>query len=387
MIAKQKIHKANNFMGAFDYNDQKLDHKDPMQRAELLDHNFMSYKREAVSKEVSFLQQLRPNLTRDAYHVSLNFAATDKLSNKQLVAVAREYLNGMGFDNNLYGIWKHHDADHQHIHLLASRIRYDGSVVSDSNNYRRSESLCRQLEKKYGLAVVPSSNEAQERAPNKDELEMVQRTGKPSDRMLMQESVKLALARSNSIDGFIKNCQEQGVYLLFNQSKTTGRVSGITYVMDNGFLAKGQKLGNMYKWKNIQDNLRYEQSTDSKAISEANSRTRAQFEDLLSKGDERHQKGNSDVGTDPKHDHTESASHSRGDQRTERHGDTANAHSNSSGAFGDQERIPENEKVDRDLFSNGASATYSGISSFVGGASTNDIDDDELKRKRRRRKR
>jgi len=104
MIAKQKIHKANNFMGAFDYNNQKLDHKDPKQRAELLDHNFMSYEREAVSKEVYFLRQLRPNLTRDAYHVSLNFAATDKLSNKQFVAVAQEYLNGMGFDNNLYGI-------------------------------------------------------------------------------------------------------------------------------------------------------------------------------------------------------------------------------------------------------------------------------------------
>ena len=374
-------------MGAFDYNDQKLDHKDPMQRAELLDHNFMSYEPEAVSKEVSFLQQLRPNLTRDAYHVSLNFAATDKLSNKQLIYVAQEYLNGMGFDNNLYGIWKHHDADHQHIHVLASRIRYDGSVVSDSNNYRRSESLCRQLEKKYGLAIVPSSDESQERAPNKDELEMVQRTGKPSDRMLMQERVKLALAKSNSIDGFIKNCQEQGVYLLFNQSKSTGRVSGITYVMDNGFLAKGQKLGNMFKWKNIQNIVKYEQSRDSKAISEANSRTRTQFEDLLSKGDERHQKGNSDVGTDPKRDYTESTSNSRSDQGTGGGGDEPQSSGNFSGTFENEEGVSENEKVDRDLFSNSVSATYSGTSSFVGGASTNDIDDDELKRKRRRRKR
>src|SRR5690606_9520121 len=130
MIAKQKIHKANNFMGAFDYNDQKLNHKDPKQGAELWDHNVRSYEREAVSTEASFLQQLRPNLTRDAYHAALNFAAADKLSEKQLVGVAQEYLKGMGFDSNLYSIWKHHDADHQHVHALASRIRYDGSVVS-----------------------------------------------------------------------------------------------------------------------------------------------------------------------------------------------------------------------------------------------------------------
>jgi hypothetical protein len=386
MIAKQKIHKANNFMGAFDYNDQKLNHKDPKQRAELLDHNFIRYDREAVSKEVSFLQQLRPKLTRDAYHVSLNFAAEDKLINKQLITIAQEYLRGMGFDNNLYSIWKHHDADHLHIHALASRIRYDGSVVSDSNNYKRSEALCRRLEQKYGLAVVRSSEEAEERAPNKDELEMVQRTGKPSDRMLMQERVKLAVAKSNSIESFIKKCQEQGIYLLFNQSKSTGRVSGITYVMDNGFQAKGQKLGNMYKWKNILNTIRYEQGTDSKAISEANSRTRARFADLLSQGDERDQNRDGRVDQRAKSDSTESTNHSRGDQRTESRGDEPEPNSNSTGAFGSEEGVSENEKADCDLLSNGASTAIGHLSGFVGGASANDVDDDELKRKRRRKR-
>lgn len=373
-------------MGAFDYNNQKLNHKDPKQRAELLDDNFVRYEREAVSKEVSFLQQLRPNLTRDAYHVSLNFAETDTLSNKQLVAIAQEYLSGMGFDNNLYSVWKHHDADHLHIHALASRIRYDGSVVSDSNNYKRSEALCRRLESKYGLAAVRSSEEAQERAPSKDELEMVQRTGKPSNIMLMQERVKVAFSKSNSIESFIKNCQEQGVYLLFNQSKSTGRVSGITYVMDNGFLAKGQNLGNMYKWKNIVNNIRYEQGTDSKAIREANSRTRARFADLLSQGDERHQKRDDGFGERAKRDSTESTNHSRGNQVTRSGGDEREPTSNSPGAFGDEERISENESADRDLLSNGASTAIGHLSGFVGGASANDIDDDELKRKRRRKR-
>src|SRR5690606_40394884 len=48
-----------------------------------------------------------------------------------------DYLTGMGFDDNAYALWQHFDADHLHIHVLASRIKYDGSVVSDSNN--RSE--------------------------------------------------------------------------------------------------------------------------------------------------------------------------------------------------------------------------------------------------------
>lgn len=260
-------------------------------------------------------------------------------------------------------------------------------VVSDSNNYKRSEALCRRLEQKYGLTAVRSSDETQERAPNKDELEMVQRTGKPSDRMLIQERVKFAMTKSNSIESFIKNCQEQGVYLLFNQSKTTGRVSGITYVSENGFLAKGQKLGNMYKWKNVQNILGYEQSANSKAISEANVRTRARFAGILLKGDERHQERNSDSGTDPKCHYTESTSHSRGDQGTGRGGNEPESSGDPSGTFRNEERVSENEKADRDLFSIGVGATISSISGSIGGASANDLDDDELKRKRRRRKR
>lgn len=387
MIAKQKIHIANNFMGAFDYNDQKLNHKDPNQRAELLDHNFLSYERDTVSSEVSFLHQLRPKLTRDAYHVSLNFAATDKLNDKQLIAIAQEYLKGMGFDNNLFSIWKHNDSDHLHIHALASRIRYDGSVVTDSNDYKRSEALCRQLESKYRLEVVGSSREAKERAPNKDELEMIQRTGKPSERMLMQEKVKLALARSGSVESFIRNCREQGLYLLFNQSKSTGRVSGITYVMDTGFLAKGQKLGNMYKWNNILKEVHYEQSTDGKAINEANSRTRARFADLLSKGDKRHQERVDVFGERAKCDTTESTNHSRGSQNSERAGDEREPSSSSSKIVGNEERVFENETADRHQFFNSAGSAFSSFSSFVGGASANDVDDDEQKRKRRRQKR
>ena len=62
MIAKQKIH---GFVAAFDYNHQKMELENPKERAELLDHNFFKYDRESILKEISFLKQLRPNLTRD----------------------------------------------------------------------------------------------------------------------------------------------------------------------------------------------------------------------------------------------------------------------------------------------------------------------------------
>src|SRR5690606_5301499 len=53
--------------------------------------------------------------------------------------------------------------------------------------------------------------------------------------------------------------------------------------MDNGFIAKGQKLGNQYKWNNLKDRINYEQSRDGAAARSANSETRARFKDLLEK--------------------------------------------------------------------------------------------------------
>lgn len=379
MIAKQKIHQANNFMGAFDYNDRKMDHKDPKQRAELLDHNFIQYNRSSVVKEVAMVGKLRPKLTRDAYHVSLNFAKSDKLDNKQLVSLTQEYLKGMGFTENLYAIWKHNDADHLHVHALASRIKYDGSVVSDSNNYKRSEALCRKLEAKYDLQQVQSSKEALERSPNKDELEMIQRTGNLSNRMMMQEAVKSAVRSSNTVAIFISNCEKQGIHLLFNQSASTGRVSGITYVMD-GFVAKGQKLGNMYKWNNINQKIGYEQSRDRKAISETNDRTRTRFEDLLAQREPRNKKNNSTRGATTGY-YPQDAFGDQGEREGTR------PHIDRSGAFENEERIQENENTDRDFLSHAIGSLLGSAGGVAGGISHNDVDEDELKRKRRLRRR
>jgi hypothetical protein len=56
----------------------------------------------------------------------------------------------MGLDKNLFAIIRHTDRDHDHIHIAASRIKLDeqGTCVSDSWNYLRSEKLIQELEEK-----------------------------------------------------------------------------------------------------------------------------------------------------------------------------------------------------------------------------------------------
>ncbi|AGA79732.1 relaxase/mobilization nuclease domain-containing protein [Echinicola vietnamensis] len=278
MIAKQSIGK--NFMGALDYNLKKMVASDEGKRAEVLETNFTSLDREMVQREVELMKSMNPGLKRNTYHVSLSFGKEEKISNAKMLSIAGEYLKGMGFDDNAYVIFRHHDADHSHCHLLALRNRFDGSVVSDSNNFRRSESLVRKLEKKYGLQQVKSSKEAKIKAPNKDEIEMVMRTGKPSKKMVLQQIVGEALNQTNTMADFIQKVEVAGANLLFNQA-STGRVSGVAYCY-GGFKAKGQSLGNQFKWKNIANTLNYEQTRDRQAIGQANTRTTSKYPGGLS---------------------------------------------------------------------------------------------------------
>src|SRR5690606_6238920 len=165
-----------------------------------------------------------------------------------------------------------HDSNHSHCHLLALRTKLDGSTVSDSNNYIRGEKIVRQQETKYGLQQAEASERSTLRPHDTDELEMVQPTGRASRKMVLQEKVNSALLKSRSLKSFITHLEQAGVRVLFNQA-STGRVSGITYFMDD-FRAKGQALGNRFKWANIIKIIDYEQTRDSQKISQANRRTR-----------------------------------------------------------------------------------------------------------------
>ncbi|MCC8409073.1 relaxase/mobilization nuclease domain-containing protein [Mucilaginibacter sp. UR6-1] len=367
MIASQKIGKS--YMGALGYNLRKLDSPDPKRRAELLATNFSSMDMQIIKREVELVRMLRPSLNRYVYHTSLNFSPEEaaELDNEKLLSIAHRYMDGMGFTNNQYMIFRHYDAEHPHIHLLLNRISFDGSVVSDSNNFKRSEALLRKLEREYNLLLVEQSsyvaiehkskvsvyqtNRTFSRAPKKDEIEMAIRRGEPSDKMLLQEKLSLILKqRDLSMQDFVQQCEANNIFLLFNQ-QSTGRVSGITYFYGN-FKAKGQALGSKFKWTELLKTLNYEQVRDSAAISEANRRTGA------INGDTAEQQGGTRIAA---------RSRKGNDEPVPGNGqDTGNRDADRTKAIGDRKAV--------DRFENGASQGNTDVAHPVRAAADHEYD-------------
>lgn len=90
-------------------------------------------------------------------HLSLNPHPDDKLSDEQLEAIGREYMEKLGYGDQPYIIFRHEDNARPHIHIVSLRIDEQGRKIRDYKEWERSMKICRELEQEYGL--LPSRKE------------------------------------------------------------------------------------------------------------------------------------------------------------------------------------------------------------------------------------
>lgn len=101
--------------------------------------------------------QLRNSLNERAnshtIHISLNFSPGDrKLDESTLKSIARDYMQGIGFEGQPYLVYQHRDAGHPHLHIVSTTIRKDGSRIPTHNLGRDQSSRTREaLEQTYKL--------------------------------------------------------------------------------------------------------------------------------------------------------------------------------------------------------------------------------------------
>jgi hypothetical protein len=147
------IHIGNNLYGALAYNQEKID----AGLGKILETNRIFVPADgqfSVSDCMRDFERVMPEqttTTRGIIHISLNPHPEDKLTDDQLSDIGREYMERLGFGNQPYLIFKHEDIDRQHLHIVSTRVRSDGSLISDKNNYEKSKRITDNLEKKYGL--------------------------------------------------------------------------------------------------------------------------------------------------------------------------------------------------------------------------------------------
>ncbi|MBL7759144.1 MAG: relaxase/mobilization nuclease domain-containing protein [Sediminibacterium sp.] len=110
--------------------------------------------------------ELNSRATTKTLHVSLNFDPSEALSNEQLTNIAYDYMQRMGFTEQPYLVYRHNDAGHPHIHILATLIREDGSRIDTHNIARNhSEPARKAIEENYNLVRAENKKQTVENIP------------------------------------------------------------------------------------------------------------------------------------------------------------------------------------------------------------------------------
>ena len=129
-----------------------------------------------------------------------------------------------------YAVVKHSDTEHDHIHIVASRICLDGGVVDDSWDYYKSQETIRQLERNYNLETVTPSWETDKRAQTTGEHRQLKSKGNKSVRVQLQDLIDEVTQDNLSMPEFVERLQQQGVEVQVGLTRTgIGLSKGISY--------------------------------------------------------------------------------------------------------------------------------------------------------------
>lgn len=95
----------------------------------------------------------RPEARRPVWHASLRNTENDRiLSNDQWADAAQDFAQRMGFDNHPWVAVRH---GQDHIHLVVSRVDYEGQMWSRSHDWRKAQRATSALEDTYRLEKAP----------------------------------------------------------------------------------------------------------------------------------------------------------------------------------------------------------------------------------------
>jgi relaxase-like protein len=140
----------------------------------------------------------RTDVLKPVVHVSLSFAPDDRrLSEAELSIIAEQFLQRMGYEDSQYVAVEHRDRGHQHVHLVVSRVRLDGSLVREElGDFYKAMEVCRHIEREHGLRQVLAQDVSGLHQATKNEFRESMRRARPSERMQLQGLVAAVSAAS-----------------------------------------------------------------------------------------------------------------------------------------------------------------------------------------------
>jgi len=220
--------------------------------------------KEEITKQFDAYSVLRPSVKNQVSHISISLKPGEHLGEEQKLNFAEKLLEKLDFQKNRvpYLVVEHHDKEYEHFHIVAGRIRDDGTVVSDSKLALRTIQITKELEKEFGLEQVELRQNSDRRI-KRGEYKLMERTGKLSTiaeaKLVIDEILKIEPQTRE----FVENIQSSGFEVRPNVSEKTGKMNGFSF-KKNEITFKSSAIAKNYSFQNLQKNgLNYDRARDA----------------------------------------------------------------------------------------------------------------------------
>ncbi|MDE3183723.1 MAG: relaxase/mobilization nuclease domain-containing protein [Bacteroidota bacterium] len=209
------------------------------------------YDYKLMAKDFELQQSLRPSLTKAVFHGIISFYPGEKVEDKMMTEIAKEYLAEMKITDTQFAIVKHIDKNHLHLHVLANLVNNHGETIKDSWIGLRGKKVAQKLTKKYGLKEAISKNLALTNLESLNERE--------ANRYIIYQAIVEKLPLCRSLAELKEKLTKENIETLYKYKGHTKELQGISFKMGD-YKYKGSEIDRKFSINNLQKILLQQQS-------------------------------------------------------------------------------------------------------------------------------
>ncbi|MQT93053.1 relaxase/mobilization nuclease domain-containing protein [Pseudomonas helleri] len=206
---------------------------------------------------------------KPVFHAMLSLRPGESLTTSQWRTAVQKYMTDLGFDEtNQFVAVMHQDKDHQHVHIVANRIRLndDFSMVKDSNERSVSLDSVSGIEDRFGLTKAPKPKDTWGVSISHAELQASIRDNDLPLKHKMIAKIAGAIERTQATNGdmfdFVRALRKQKVYINLTLNDE-GQPKGISFEFDGKHISGRQLKRSRLTWHKLttQEGINYDPET------------------------------------------------------------------------------------------------------------------------------
>lgn len=208
---------------------------------------------------------------KPVFHAMLSLRPGESLTDEQWQVAIRKYVADLGFgETNKYVAVKHRDKDHEHVHIVANRIRFDEGfgMAKDSNERSVSLESVSEIEDSFGLHKAPKPSQTWGTSISHAELQASIKDNDMPLKHKMIAKIAGAIEATRNSDGdifdLVRLLRQQKVYLHLTLNEA-GQPKGIAYEHAGKVISGRQLKRSRLTWQKLitQEGISYEPETIS----------------------------------------------------------------------------------------------------------------------------